>query len=314
MERSNSDPIKVIVISGPTGVGKSSLAVELALRFQGEIINADCMQVYRGFDVGTAKPSLEDRQKVPHHLFDILEPEEEFNAGRFQLLASKVIEEIWLRKRIPIVVGGTGLYIRALLKGLIDVPSEKRHTLREELNAKTTQELYEELQIIDTKASEKIHPNDRVRILRALEIYYLTQKPPTELWKMHNFGEKRYNALCIFLYMERSELYKVLEKRCDEMMSSGLVEEVKELLKKHLPQLKPFQSIGYRHIIKHILQNIPLMECVKEFKRDTKRYAKRQFIWFKKEPEFLWVPSAQKLHVFRLVEEFIKSGDNQWLF
>lgn len=310
MEGVSFNPIKVIVISGPTGVGKSSLAMEVALSFQGEVINADCMQVYKGFNVGTAKPSLEDRQKIPHHLFDIVEPDEEFNAGKFQALASKAIEEISSNNKIPIVVGGTGLYLRALLKGLIEIPSSGNSSLREALKNKTTRELYEELQMIDIKAADKIHPNDRVRLQRALEIYYLTKVPPSKLWEQHNFKGKRYDALCIFVHRDRHELYKILEKRCDEMIKSGLVAEVVELLKRYPPQLKPFHSIGYRHILKHLIENKKMEECVKEFKRDTKRYAKRQFIWFKREPEFLWISLDQKALIFSLIREFLGNRDS----
>lgn len=296
---------KIVVISGPTGVGKSALAIDLALRFGGEIINADCMQVYRGLNIGTAKPSQTDMQKVPHHLFDIVDPDQPFNAGIFKELADKKIMEIVSRGKLPIVVGGTGLYLKALLKGLIDLDKMVDTQFRDQLKEKDTKSLYDELLIVDPPSAQNIHPNDRVRIIRALELYYLTGKRPSELRKAHNFSLRRYNALCIFLYADRKSLYERIDRRCEEMIGAGLVEEVKALLNTYPAHIKPLGSIGYRHIKAHVMHRIPLDECIREFKRDSRRYAKRQFIWFRKETDFLWISMEEKDQIFSLVERFI---------
>lgn len=299
---------KIVVISGPTGVGKSALAIDLALRFDGEIINADCMQVYKGLNIGTAKPSPNEMKRVPHHLFDIVDPDQPFNAGSFKGLADRKINEIKARGKLPIIVGGTGLYIKALLKGLIDLDEELKTDIRDQLREKDTKALYDELLMLDPSSAQKIHPNDRVRLIRALELYYLTGKRPSELREAHNFSAKRYNALCIFIYTDRKLLYERIDRRCEEMIRAGLVEEVKALLNTYPQHLKPFGSIGYRHIKVHILNNIPLDECLRRFKRDSRRYAKRQFIWFRKETDFLWMRIEEREQIFALVERFLSQA------
>ncbi|MFN3535414.1 MAG: tRNA (adenosine(37)-N6)-dimethylallyltransferase MiaA [Desulfatiglandales bacterium] len=299
-------PQKIVVISGPTAVGKTAISVEIARNFNGEIINADCMQIYRGLNIGTAKPSPLEMGGVPHHLFDILYPDQEFSAGDFKRLADQKISEILSRGRLPVLVGGTGMYLRALLKGLIETPP-KDQGIRESLKNRETGSLYRELTEVDPATAKRLHKNDRVRIIRALEVYRLTRTPPSQLLRDHGFREKRYNALCLFLSMERKRLYERIDLRCEEMIKSGLIEEVRGLLEKYPPDLRPFGSIGYRHIKNHLLLGTPLERCLEEFKRDSRRYAKRQFIWFRKEPEFQWIGSEEKDQIFALIENFLNS-------
>ena len=284
---------KVIVITGPTASGKTELAIHLAEHFSAEIVNADSMQVYREMDIGTAKPTLEQRKRVPHHLIDIVDPNEEFNAAMYREQAMTVIQDIWHRGKLCFVVGGTGLYIRALLGGLFYVPPkdpELRNRLRKEAQEQGLKELYKRLLEYDPEYARLIHPNDRVRIIRALEIYYLTGEKPSELMKRHGFRNSSLDALKIFLHIPRKELYERIDKRCVRMIESGLIEETRRLLLQgYSPQLKPMQSIGYRHMVKYIQGEWSLKEALRRMQTDTRRYAKRQITWFKKEPDMIWI-------------------------
>ncbi len=303
---------KIIVISGPTASGKTALAIELAQTFQGEIINADCMQVYRGMDIGTAKPKDIERQRIPHHLFDIRDPDEPMSAGTYGRIARECVVEISSRGKIPFVVGGTGLYIRALLKGLIavELDEEERNRLRQSLGDKPAHELYKRLLELDPEAARTIHPNDRVRIIRALEIVSITGRKASELRSSHGFRGENLSALRFFLAEERNKLYEKIDKRCDQMLLDGLLEETKRLLEAgYGPHLNSMRSIGYRHMAAHIVMGKPLEVCVSEFKRDTKRYAKRQYTWFKKEEGFIWIAPEKKDMIIQKIREFIEGDD-----
>jgi len=305
------DRPKVVVITGPTASGKTELALGLAEYFDAEIVNADSMQVYRGMDIGTAKPTLEQRRKIPHHVIDVVNPDEEFNAAIYRRLALSAIQDIWSRGKISFVVGGTGLYIRALLGGLFYVPPkdpELRNRLKEEAKEYGLAHLYKKLLKCDPEYAKLVHPNDRVRIIRALEIYLLTGKRVSELMKKHGFRDNSLSSLRIFLHVPRKELYERIDKRCIRMIESGLIEETRRLLMQgYSPDLKPMQSIGYRHMVKYIQGEWSLEEALKKMQRDTRRYAKRQITWFKKEPNMLWISPEDIERIKKEISRFLRS-------
>lgn len=284
---------KVVIISGPTASGKSSLGVELALSLGGEIINADSMQVYRGMDVGTAKPTLEEQKGIPHHLLDVVDPDEDFNAATFRSMALALVREICSRGKICLVVGGTGLYIKALLGGLFRSPPADprlREMLRLECENHGSTRLYERLKLLDPESASRVHPNDKVRIIRSLEIIHLTNRRPSELSREHGFRDRALGALKLCLKINREELYHRINRRSAAMLRAGLVGETESLLSKgYSSQLKPMKSIGYRHIVKYLEGTWSLAEATRNLQRDTRRYAKRQLTWFRADPEFTWI-------------------------
>lgn len=284
--------LKIIVIVGPTAVGKSKVAIELAERFDGEIINADSMQVYRYMDIGTAKPSKEDRERVRHHLIDIRNPDEDFDAAQFRDEASKAVEDIVGRGRLPIVAGGTGLYIKALTEGLFDVPKvdkELRARLRKEVEDSGISALHKRLAEVDPVAAERIGPYNTHRIIRALEIFYLTGIPISLHQKSHAFSERPYDCLKIGLSVEREALYKKIDDRVDNMIKEGLVEEVGRIIAMgYRPDTKAMQTLGYSQICRYLEREYSLEEAVRLIKRDTRHYAKRQMTWFRKDAGINW--------------------------
>jgi tRNA dimethylallyltransferase len=303
---------KILAIVGPTASGKSELAIFLAENLGGEIINFDSIQFYKKLNIGTAKPSPEEMKKVPHHLYDLLELEEEFNAGKFVEIADKVIEEVSSRKRLPILAGGTGLYLRALEYGLfsVEVPEEIRNSLRKEAE-KNLKKLYEKLKELDPEYAKKISPKDKVRITRALEVIYATSKPFSEFHKENPFFKrKRYDILKIGLKLERKELYRKINQRVLKMIEAGWVKEVEELLKQgYSPGLKPFKAIGYRYITAYLQKKLPLEKAIKLIQRDTRRYAKRQLTWFKKEKDVHWFSPEEKEKILSFVKNWL-GGEN----
>ena len=300
---------KVLAICGPTATGKSELAVKLALRFNGEVINFDSQQFYKGLDIGTAKPKEEEKRGVPHHLYSILLPDEEMNAGKFIKLADSVVEDVWRRGKIPILVGGTGLYLRAFEYGLFEVEIPKE--VRERVRALVKEDLfraYEELKRLDPEYAKKISSKDFIRVSRALEVWLATGKPFSEFHSKHSFAkaEPRYPILKIGLILEREELYNKIDKRVLEMVERGWVEEVKALLAQgYQPSAKAFKAIGYRHIIFYLKGEIPLDTTIKLIQIDTRRYAKRQITWFKKEKNIHWFHPKEEEKIFALVESFL---------
>ncbi len=284
---------KIVIIAGPTASGKSSLGVELALSLGGEIINADSMQVYRGMDVGTAKPTLEEQKGIPHHLLDVVDPDEDFSAATFRSMALALVREICSRGKICLVVGGTGLYIKALLGGLFRSPPADprlRETLRLECDNHGSTRLYERLKLLDPESASRVHPNDKVRIIRSLEIIHLTNRRPSELSREHGFRDRALGALKLCLKINREELYHRINRRSAAMLRAGLVGETESLLSKgYSPELKPMKSIGYRHIVKYLEGTWSLAEATRNLQRDTRRYAKRQLTWFRADPEFTWI-------------------------
>lgn len=288
----SGDKIKLLVIVGPTASGKSDLAVRLAERIGGEIVNADSVQVYRGLDIGAAKPTTEVQERVPHHLIDIVDPDEDFTASDYCRVAASAITDIHARGRIPVVVGGTGLYIKTLLQGLIDSPSGDesiRQELRQFASLHGNEALHHRLVEVDPVAAAEIHPNNLVRVVRALEVFLISGQPLSALQKDHSFGGNHYAPLKIGLSMDRAMLYRRIDERVDAMLAAGLEEEVRRLLAAGCsPELKSMRSLGYKEMCAYLAGECPLNEAIELIKRDTRHYAKRQLTWFKKDPGIKW--------------------------
>ncbi len=300
---------KCIIIAGPTASGKTSISVTLAQAFNGEIVNADSMQVYRGMDIGTAKPTPEEQNGIPHHLLDVVDPDEEFNAAIYRSRALPVISDVVSRGKTCFVTGGTGLYIKSLAKGLFHCPPadmELRNALRRECESKGAQALHERLKHLDPESAGKIHPNDKARIIRNLEIADLTGRRPSDLIKEHGFSDTPLNTLTICLDVERQELYKRIDKRSVAMVDEGLAEETKHLLNKgYASDLKPMQSIGYRHMVNYLQGGWSLEEALHSIQRDTRRYAKRQFTWFKGDSDNVWIAPEDMERIQAKIGEFL---------
>ncbi len=275
---------KIIVICGPTASGKSELALHLAKELGAEIVSADSLQVYKYLDIGSAKPSILERKEVTHHLIDILFPDEPFSAKDFQKRADTAIEEIRKRGRIPIICGGTGLYIKALLHGMFEISEDKRakETVKMRMLLYGREDLYKELLFFDPDYASKISKNDPQRIERALSVYRSTLLPFSQLQKLHNFKENRYNAFVVGIDIDKEILHRRIDERVYKMIKDGFVYEVERILSMgYNHQLKPLKSIGYKEIISYIMGNINLDEAIYRIKLETKRYAKRQITWFR---------------------------------
>jgi len=284
---------RVILLVGPTGVGKTQMALKMAGLFGGEIVSADSLQVYRGMDIGAAKPTPEERRCIPHYLLDVVDPDQPFDVSRYCDLAHGVIARLHREKKPVFVVGGTGLYIRALLGGLIAGPGANeslRQILREEMKRLGKSYLYEKLRLKDEKAAAQINPHDGVRIIRALEILELTGRSIVDHQQEHCFREKPYEVIKIGFMLDRTVLQERIEKRTDRMIADGFVDEVRRLLAKGYDgSLKPMQSLGYRHICSFLAGEGDLEGAVRLIKRDTYRYAKRQMTWFAADREISWL-------------------------
>ena len=303
---------KIVVISGPTGIGKTAVAMEVAGRFGGEIVGADSMQIYRYMDIGTAKPTSEERSRIPHHMMDIIDPDEPFDAAVYAEMATDAIEQRNAQGILAFVVGGTGLYIKALVHGLFHEKSSDpavRKDLKETAACYGTQSLYDELRRTDPAAAQRIHSNDTFRIIRALEVFRLTGKPISEYHLRHGFSDKRFDVLKIGLDMNRAALYDRINLRVDGMIAAGLVEEVQTLLQMGYPEtLKAMQAIGYRHMADYINGRLSWQEAVRTLKRDTRRYAKRQITWFKADPDIRWLETEQLNDIIRIIDNFLKNS------
>jgi tRNA dimethylallyltransferase len=285
---------KILVICGPTASGKSDLALRLAEQLEAEIINADSMQVYRGMEIGTAKPSVEERARIPHHLIDIVRPDQPFSAADFAAEANVAIRAICSRGKRTIVVGGTGLYIRALLKGLVDSPGDTGGEIRQELRAEAqqlgNQAMLEELRRVDPELAERIHPNNLVRIIRALEVFRTTGIPLSRYQQEHAFSGQSYLNMQIGIRVERPLLYSRIDERVNLMLEQGLVREVQQLLNAGFgPELKAMRAIGYKEVTGHLAGEYCLDEAIRLIKRDTRHYAKRQLTWFNADKDIIWL-------------------------
>ena len=288
----NIDKPKLFVVLGPTAVGKSDLGIDIAEKLGGEIINADSLQVYKYLNIGTAKPTPSEQRRVKHHLVDIVCPDEDFNAGMFRSDAASVIKELNESGKNIILLGGTYLYVKVLLSGLIEgLPAspEIRENIKKLRLTFGLPYVYERLLTLDPEAASKIHPNDYVRTERSLEVNYLTGQKMSELQAVHSFQDQDYEYEKIGISLDREIQKERIEKRVDKMLDEGLVEEVKGLREMgYAPELKPMQSIGYKEINQYLDGVIDLDKAVELIKRDTKRFAKRQMTWLRKDDEISW--------------------------
>ncbi|MEE8349288.1 MAG: tRNA (adenosine(37)-N6)-dimethylallyltransferase MiaA [Acidobacteriota bacterium] len=306
----------LVALLGPTATGKSRLALAAAAALDGEIINCDSMQMYRHLQIGTTKPTPEQRMLAPHHLYDLVDPDEYFGAGRYMKEARRVCREIASRGKISIVVGGTGLYLRALLEGVFEGPGrseEIRERLKRVEQRRGLGYLYAWIEEKDPGAARKIQPQDRIRIIRTLEIYLLTGKPISEL-QAHREPLKNLSILKIGINLPREVLYDRINRRVNEMFRSGLVEEVQQLLDRgYGPECKGFQALGYRHAMETVRGGLSREEAIARIQMDTRRYAKRQMTWFRQEKEVHWLtvpgedPTALD-QLTRLVHEHRDAG------
>ena len=301
---------RLVIIVGPTAVGKSRLGVHLAKKFKGEVISADSMQVYRGLDVGTGKLSEEEKRGIPHHLIDIASPEERFSAGRFAGLAERKIAEVWERGCLPIIVGGTGLYLRALLRGLFNSPSRNQALvarLKDIERKKGLSYLARVLRWVDEATYSRVGPNDSQRIIRALEVYFATGMAMSEHIKRAPFGEERYPNLKIGLILPRKLLYQRIEERVEKMFENGWVDEVRRLIERGIPEdAHAFNALGYREVVAHIKGELSLEEAKERIKRETRHYAKRQLTWFRKEEGINWFEVTKEEEVYPKIEILVK--------
>ena len=303
----------VIAIVGATATGKSELAMALAGELSGEIVNADALQVYRGFDIGTAKPGAEERARVPHHLIDILDPHERWSAGEFARRARAAIAGIRERGNVPIVVGGSGLYLRALFEGISPIPPgdpEVRSELRRALEEEGLPALAAELARLDPQTAARLGAGDTQRILRALEVARVSGRPLSSWIAEQPFGTQRVDALRLGLTLPRTVLYDRIAGRVARMVERGWVEEVARLLARGLdPGLPAFQAIGYRQLVRHLEGEGSLEQAIGETVKATRRFAKRQETWFRREPDVTWF-SAQDFNrrIFNVLEHVKRSG------
>jgi len=287
----------VIAIVGPTCSGKTKIGIEFAKLIQGEIISADARQIYRLIDIGTAKPSREELTEVPHHLVDILPLEDDMSAGAFSELARKITGEIFARDHVPVVVGGSGLYLRAITDGLFDAPEIDeaiRRKLRSRLESEGADALLEDLKQIDPKAARGLLPQNYKRILRALEVYYSSGEKISELREARR-SVPDFETLQFGIMLDRKRLYRRIEKRVDEMIEAGLLDEVREILRKGFnPGLNSLQAVGYKEAIGFIRGKIKYEDMLSLIKMNTRRYAKRQMTWFRRDSRIVWVAADEK--------------------
>ncbi len=300
------------MIVGPTCVGKSTTALKCASHFNGEVINCDSSQVYQGFDIGTDKIPPEKRKNIPHHLISIMDPSTQFTAADFVRLSLKAIESIHKKNKLPVITGGTGLYIKALLEGLFPEKQKDlsvRRLLEKEADKYGLEKLGEELKKVDPEYYRKIGKNDRIRIIRALEVFRTTKKPISEHFAETKSFVDDQNVIKIGLIIDRKSLYQRIEARVDRMFEKGIVEEVKKLLESGVKEdAPPFRAIGYQHILKYLKNEISLEEAIKSTKKSTRHYAKRQITWFKKMKGIQWFSPYD----YESIKKYISSNLIKW--
>lgn len=296
--KSLNDKEKLVVILGPTAVGKTKLSIDLAKRFNGEIISGDSMQVYKGLDIGTAKITEEEMDGVPHYLIDIKNPDEPFSVAEFQELVRKQITDITLRGKLPFLVGGTGLYIQSVLNDyqFSDIPSdpEFRSRLEERAKIEGAEVLHEELRKVDSESAERVHPNNVRRVIRALEIFHCTGKTMTD-YLSEQAPELLYDTALIGLTMDREKLYSRINMRVDIMMEQGLLKEVKKLHEQGLRECQSIQAIGYKELYLYFDDKLSLEDAIENLKQNSRRYAKRQLTWFRNKLNVEWFDMTESI-------------------
>ena len=295
--RTHPARIRVGFIVGPTAAGKSSLAMEVAQRSNCEIVNADSRQFYRGMDLGTAKPSAEDRRRVPHHLIDVRTPDQSLDVAEFAQMARAAIEEIAARGRNPLVVGGSGLYLRVIRGGIFRGPAasaEIRDRLAKIAGERGAAHLHQQLREIDPEAANRIGVNDLYRIVRAIEVFELTGENISAHQRRHRFADNGYDILTVGVEVERQKLYEAIDRRFDAMVAAGLVSEVRALIEAgYSPERPPLSTIGYKQIAAHLRGEIALADAIAQAKQESRRLAKRQITWFRREPEIVWLDAER---------------------
>jgi tRNA dimethylallyltransferase len=287
---------KVLVIAGPTASGKTKISIELAKRLNGEIISADSMQIYKDMNIGTAKPTEEEKSNIPHYMLDFLEVGEKFSVAQYKEMAMKYIEDILSRGKTPIIVGGTGLYINSIVEEInyekqIEENKEIRKELEEEAREHGNERLYEELKKVDPEAATRIHLNDTKRIVRALEVFRLTGTNITEYQKLSKQNDKKYDYKIVGLYIDREKLYSRINERVELMIKLGLEDEAKKVIElvKDKGRLTSFQAIGYKEFLPYFEGKTSLQETIDNIKQESRRYAKRQITWFKRTEGLTWI-------------------------
>jgi tRNA dimethylallyltransferase len=302
---------QIVIITGPTATGKTALAIELATQYEAEIVSADSRQVYRYLDIGTAKPTPAQRTAVPHHLIDVVNPDEQFDGAQFRTLALVAIESILQRGKRVFVVGGTGLYLRALTRGLFAGPAADmalRARLQEQEKREGKGFLHRWLQGVDPDAANRLHPNDTARLVRALEVFLLTGKPMSHWQREHGFRERPFATLTIGLVCERETLHRRIAERCQQMMQDGLVDEVRRVWELgYGPELPVMQTIGYAQVKALLHGQCSEAEAIAQIITETKHLAKRQLTWFRAEPDVQWFVPSQGREITAVIDRFWQS-------
>ena len=299
--------LKGIVISGATGVGKTDLSIKLAKRLNADIISADASQVYKFLDIGTAKVTEDEMQGIKHYMIDVVEPDEDYSVGDFEVEVNKILHEKEENDENVILVGGTGLYIRAITDGFSDLPT-KDEKIRKDLEKKSLEELQEILKALDLQAYNEIDLNNKLRLVREIEVCKITGGKFSEL-RVKNIKKNNYNFLKVFLTRNREELYERINKRVDIMIQKGLVEEAKKVYNNYEDSLYKISAIGYKELFNYFDGKVSLEEAIEDIKRESRRYAKRQMTWFRKEKDYL-IYNLSEISEKEIIEDILRNYDN----
>lgn len=301
------------IVVGPTGVGKTEICLRVAERIDAEIVSADSRQLYRHMVIGTAQPTSEQRRRVSHHLVDCVDPDEEFNAAHYARMANKIIAQLLAAGKLPMVVGGSGLYLRALLGAFFQGPganSEIRQRLAKEESKRGRGTLYRRLKEVDPETARRIHPHDRVRTIRAMEVHQLTGIPISRWHQRGSYSRPKFNWCKLGLYRPRKDLYQRIDERVDTMVRQGLLKEVRDLLsRRYSPDLPALATVGYQEMIAYLRGQLDFEQAISHLKRNTRQYAKRQMTWFSKEGEILWFDAQGEEEQLLIAVQKLKVGE-----